>query len=412
MTQAVQTPLPDGVLHGLKVLDLSDAKGFFAGKAFAMMGADVLKIEAPGGDVERGYAPFDAKGESLYWRAFNTDKRSVVLDIKTQEGADQLRKLAAQSDFLIECFKPGYLASLGLGYEDLRAINPKLIFVSITGFGQKGAYAQYRATELIATAMGGVLHNTGDRDRAPVKEGLESTYLHGSVAGVVGALMAYFNILNAGGSGQHVDVSLQEACSSRMTSAILAWQFDQLVLERQGDKSQLGPTATTWFWPCKDGHLFWHMLGGLHGAPANAALTKWIDEYESENPLHEVEDWRKFDKAGIQQDQWDRFESVIGPHFMRFTKVEIMRESMARGVNACAAANPQEVLESQQLRGRGYWQALDGGEKTHLYPGYLFKTNGVPNGSRRPAPKLGADTAAVLEALIGQRDEDLEKSNA
>ena len=393
------TPPTPGVLHGLKVLDLSDAKAFFCGKTFGMLGADVYKIEPPGGDVERGYGPFNAAGESLYWKAFNTDKRSVVLDITTPDGAETLRRMVAQCDFLIESFLPGHMERLGLGYQALKAINPTLVMVSITGFGQTGPYAHYRATELIAVATGGVLHNTGDPDRAPVKEGLESTYLHASLAGAVGALMAYYHILDTGADGQQIDVSLQETCASRMTSSILAWQFDQLTLHRQGDKSQLGPTATTWFWPCKDGHLFWHMLGGLHGAPANKALTAWIDEYDPDNALHEVEDWRKFDKAGISQEQWDRFEAAIRPHFMRFTKAEIAHESQKRGVNACVSANPLEVLESEQLGGRGYWATL--GDQGVRYPGYLYKSTGVPHASSRPAPALGADTQAVLDALIG-----------
>lgn len=393
------------LLAGVKALDLTDSKGFVCGKHLATLGVDVVKVERPQGDAERLFPPFhrDEQGpeRSLYWKSFNTDKRGITLDINAPKGRELLLRLVADVDILIESFDPGYLAGLGLGFEDLHAVNPKLVMVSVTPFGQTGPYSGYKGSELIAVAMGGVLGNTGNEDRAPVKESLESTYFHAGAAAALGALIAYYRVVQ-GGDGQHVDVSLQETAASRMTSAILAWQFEKLNLKRQGDKSQLGPTATTWFWPCKDGHLFWHMLGGLHGAPANKALSAWIDEYVENSALREVEDWTRFDKAGISQEQWDRFEAVIRPFFMRFTKDEIRRESLKRGVNATVANDPEEVLHSEQLRVRDYWARLDDPVLGTLsYPKYLFRATGTENFSVRSAPGLGANNDEVFGQELG-----------
>lgn len=395
----------DRYLAGLRVLDLTDAKGFMCGKAMGMLGADVIKIESPRGDRERHLPPRRdgaPQGEaSLYWRSFNTDKRSVTLDLTHPRGRDILLRLAERVDFLIESFAPGHLAALGLGYDDLARVNPRLVMVSITPFGQTGPLSGYKGGELIALAMGAVLNNTGDADRPPVKEALESTYFQASMAAAYGALIAYWHVLG-GGKGQQVDVSLQECVVSRQTSGILAWQFERLDLKREGDKSQLGPVSTTWFWPCKDGHLFWHMLGGLHGAPANRALTEWMDETLADNPLREIKDWRTFDKAGITQAQWNRFEGAIRPFFLTLTKDQIRTEGKRRGINACVANDPLDVLNCDHLASRDYWSLLNDPDLGPLrYPGYLFKTAADRHRTLRPAPALGADTDAVLARDLG-----------
>lgn len=393
------------LLEGVKALDLTDAKGFVCGKNLATLGVDVVKVELPSGDAERMFPPFHqgrpGPERSLYWKSFNTDKRGITLDYTVPAGRELLLRMVAGTDILIESFDPDYLAGLGLGYEDLLAVNPKLVVVSITAFGQQGPYRNRKGSELIAVATGGVLGNTGDSDRSPVKESLESTYFHAGAAAALGALLAYYHVVK-GGEGQHVDVSLQETAASRMTSAILAWQFEQLNLKRQGDKSQLGPIATTWFWPCKDGHLFWHMLGGLHGAPANKALTEWINETNPGNALNEVEDWTKFDKAGISQARWDRFEEVIRPFFQDLSKDEIRAESLKRGVNAEVANDPLDVLHSEQLEARDYWAKIDDPELGTLsYPKYLFRSTGSENFSHSAAPTLGADNEDVYGNELG-----------
>lgn len=408
-----------GLLSGARALDLTDETGFVCGKVLGEMGIDVIKVERPGGDASRMIPPFhhDIPGveRSLYWKAFNTGKRGITLDIENPQGAELFRELVSRVDFVIESFEPGYLERMGLGYEALRAINPKLVFISITPFGQVGPYSHYKGSELIAIAMSGVLNNTGDPDRPPVKESLDSGLFHAGVSGALGGVMAYYHSMISG-AGQQVDVSVQEVAASRLTSSILAWDLERVSLQRDGHKSQMGPTSTDWFWECKDGHLFWHMLGGAFGAPANKALSDWMDEYLDDNPLREVEDWMKFDKAGIPQEQWDRFADAIRPFFLRFTKDEIREQNIKRGTNATVANDPHDLLESEQLRSRGYWTRLEDPVLGDLeFPKYFFQSRDTENFSLKAAPQVGADNEVVFRNELGLTTEkihELRKANA
>ncbi|WP_028266872.1 CaiB/BaiF CoA transferase family protein [Arthrobacter sp. MA-N2] len=408
-----------GLLNGARALDLTDETGFVCGKVLGELGVDVVKVERPGGDPSRLIPPFhqDIPGveRSLYWKAFNTGKRGVTLDIENPRGQEIFRELVRRVDFVIESFEPGYLERIGLGFEVLRAINPKIVLVSITPFGQTGPYSQYKGSELIAIAMSGVLNNTGDPDRAPVKESLDSGLFHAGVAGAMGAVTAYYHAMLAG-EGQQVDVSVQEVAASRLTSSILAWDLERVTLVRDGHKSQMGPTSTDWFWACKDGHLFWHMLGGAFGAPANKALSDWMDEYLEDNPLREVQEWMKFDKAGISQEQWDRFAAAIRPFFLRFTKDEIREQSLKRGTNATVANDPHDLLESEQLRSRGYWTDLDDPVLGDLkFPKYFFQSRDTENFSRTAAPQLGEHNEDIYLNELGltsEKIDELRKSHA
>jgi len=159
----------EGMLSPYRVLDLTDTNGLLCGKLLGDLGADVIKIERPGGDAARNLGPFyhdEADPEkSLFWFAFNTSKRGITLDIETAEGQETLKSLVKGADFVIESFPPGYLDRLGLGYSALEKINPRIILVSITPFGQTGPYKDYKAPDIVAFAMGGYMYPFGDPDR-------------------------------------------------------------------------------------------------------------------------------------------------------------------------------------------------------------------------------------------------------
>jgi crotonobetainyl-CoA:carnitine CoA-transferase CaiB-like acyl-CoA transferase len=392
-------------LAGRRALDLSGPMGFVCGTYLAAMGVDVIKVEQPGGDDSRLRGPFhgdlpDPEG-SLYWKAFNLGKRAVTLDFAQAQGRDILKQLVATADFVIESFAPGFLDSVGCGYHTLRQVNPKVVMISITPFGQTGPYSHYLANDLVAAAMGGVLDNTGDADRPPVKEALDSVYFHGGAAGALGGLIAHFHS-GRSGVGQHVDVSLQHCALARCPAGVVGWQFDQALPKRQGSQTSLGRVRSRWIWECRDGHIFWHMLGGMTGAAANKAMSAWIDEVEVQNPLREVTEWKEFDKAAQSQEQWDRFEFAIAALFRRFTKAEIEAESRRRGVNAAAAKDPAEVLAHEQLSARGYWQAIDDPAIGSLQlPRYPFLSDVVAAPTGRPAPSIGQHNDAVFREELG-----------
>lgn len=175
----------ESLLDGYRVLDLTDEKGLLCGRMLADLGADVIKIEKPGGDPARFRGPFykdDPHPEkSFYWFALNLNKRSVTLDVETADGRDIFNRLVKTADFVIESFPPGHMKDIGLGYEALEKINPRVILTSITPFGQTGPYKDWKASELVAWAMGGFMFLCGDADRAPVQIACPQSYFHAGV---------------------------------------------------------------------------------------------------------------------------------------------------------------------------------------------------------------------------------------
>ena len=384
--------MADSLLSGFRALDLADEKGFVCGKVLASLGVDVIKVEKPGGDSTRKIPPFfhntPEPEKSLYWMAFNTDKRSITLNLETKEGKEIFRKLSDSADFIIETFTPGYLESLGLGYEALSRTNRRIIMTSITPFGQKGPYSKYKASELIASAMGGVMDTNGDPDRAPIREGPDSIYFQSSIAAVCGTVIAHY-YREITGEGQQVDVSLQEVTANRSGINLVIWQFDKRLIKRNGPVRKAGARFTRQFWPCKDGYVMWMLSGARWGAPGNRALSKWLDDEGIENPFSQVNNWEEFDMASISQENVEECQTIIGEQlFKKYTKKELTRESLKRGVDLTVVNSPVDVLDNPQLKERDYWVALDNPQVglSLAYPKYLFVSNATDNYTRHQAP--------------------------
>jgi benzylsuccinate CoA-transferase BbsE subunit len=372
----------------------------------ATLGIDVIKIEKPGGDPARGIPPFlhDTPNpeESLYWLAFNTDKRGITLDLDTSQGQDLFRKLVKRSDFVLESFVPGYMESLGLGYEALSRINPRIIMTSITPFGQNGPYAHYKGSELIASAMSGVLLTNGDPDRPPVREGPDSNYFQSNAAAALGTVMAHY-YCQLTGEGQHVDVSLQEVAASRTPSNLVVWEFDKRLIKRSGTIRTVGARSTQWIWPCKDGYVFWLFAGGRTGAPINRAISKWMDDEGQENPLRQEVNWDEFDMATVPRETIEIYQEAIAKFFMNHTKKEIAEEGLKRGIEACIIHNPADVLEYLQPKTRSYWIDLEHPAlgRTLTYPKHFFLCNQTENFVRRRAPRIGEDNDEIYVNELG-----------
>src|SRR5215218_3954311 len=200
------------MLSPYRVLDLTDERGHFTGYLLAALGADVVAVEPPGGSRARRLAPFvgDEPGaeRSLTHFAYNRGKRSVVLDLEDEAGRDDFRRLVAGADVLVESADPGRLAALGLGPDDLARLNPALVHVSVTAFGQDGPKASWPATDLTVMASGAALALTGDDDRPPVRVSVPQAFNLGAAAAAGATIMA---LLERGrsGRGQHVDVAAQ-----------------------------------------------------------------------------------------------------------------------------------------------------------------------------------------------------------
>jgi benzylsuccinate CoA-transferase BbsE subunit len=214
MSKPMDQKKPDLPLSPYRVLDLTNEQGYFCGKILADLGADVIKVEPPEGDPGRKIGPFfkdiPDKEKSLFFLAFNTNKRSITLNIQTHDGQEIFKRLVKTSDFVIESFAPGFMDKLGLNYSALKEINSRMIMVSITPFGQTGPRKDWKGSDIVEIAMGGLSHITGSPDRPPVRVGIDQAHVVAGTQAAMGAMIAHYH-REATGKGQYVDTSIQES---------------------------------------------------------------------------------------------------------------------------------------------------------------------------------------------------------
>ena len=222
-------------LEGIRVIELGTLiAGPFCARLLAEFGAEVIKIEPPGvGDPLRKWRKLH-QGTSLWWYAQGRNKKSVTLDLRKPEGQEIVRKLAARADIVVENFRPGAMEKWGLGWSDLSRINPRLVMVRLSGFGQTGPYRDRPGFGAIGESMGGMRYVTGFPDRAPVRVGVSIGDSIAALHGVIGALMALHHRNVNGGRGQFVDVALYEAVFNMMESVLPEYDLFGFVRERSG----------------------------------------------------------------------------------------------------------------------------------------------------------------------------------
>jgi crotonobetainyl-CoA:carnitine CoA-transferase CaiB-like acyl-CoA transferase len=221
-----------GFLSPYRVLDLTDEKGLLCAKTLADLGADVIKIEPPGGCPSRKIGPFykdiPHPEKSLFWFAYNANKRGITLNVECEDGREIFKKLVATADIVIESFPPGSMKTKGLGYDDLCRIKPDIILTSITPFGQDGPYKNFQVSDLVCYlvcwSMGGFAYLTGDSDRPPVQVSFPQAYLTGANEAAVATMVALYH-REISGEGQHVDVSIQASIAKNMMNAPLLWMY-------------------------------------------------------------------------------------------------------------------------------------------------------------------------------------------
>ena len=263
-------------LSPFTVLDLTEGGFNWCGKVLGDLGADVIKVEPPGGSPTRSRGPFlcGAPGpdRSLFWAAYCVNKRSVTVDLDSSAGARQLRSLVKKADILIESFKPGHMSLLGLGYDELGALNPGLVYTSITPFGQTGPYAAYLAPDLVAWSMGGMQYICGDADRPPVRVSAPQAELHAAGQAAAGTMAAFWH-RQMTGEGQHVDVSMQTAVMWTLMNATPFPPLHGTNLERGGAFRSRGPLAVRQVFRCGDGYV-----SALMSPRTLRGVTDWMLE--------------------------------------------------------------------------------------------------------------------------------------
>ncbi len=398
---------PLGPLSGLRVLDLAGPMGVYCGKLMADMGADVIKVEPPGGDPMRDIGPFiggqPGPGRSLYWLHFNTNKRSVTLDILSSEGAATLRKLALASDVLLETGPPGYMDSLGLGYAGLAADAPGLVYASITPFGQTGPYRDYKASDLVGFAMGGYMYVTGWPHTPPTRLWGSQAYHTASNRAYIAILLALFH-RDMTGEGQYIDVSMQEAVAATTEHVNTTYNYTGESAVRCGFRHGGQFVAT---WRCKDGYA--SITTNTRAAWDD--LRAWMDR---DGMAGDLMDEKYNDHFVLRGEHSAHIEDIIQRWVLLHTRQEITEFGQSNHHPWGPAAMPDEILENEQLWGRGYLTTLespDGGPPM-VYPGDPYRLSEFPRPTRRTAPSPGQHNTEILSGILGLSSEEFERRPA
>lgn len=402
----------DNLLPPYRVLDLTDEKGVFCAKLLADYGADVVRIEPPWGDPGRSRGPFaedvpDPEA-SAYFLYYNTNKRSITLDIETESGRSLLRRLAATADVLVESLPFGYLEGLGLGYESLRVTNPRLVMASISPFGQSGPWKGNKSSDLIALAASGYMQITGEPDGPPMRQGNEQSHFPGSQHAAVAIMGALYYRDMLSGEGQYIDVSLQEALITYYTDAhpALAWMQLGENVTRVGTNSTL--VVPLGAFPCQDGWI----SAGIITPREWDALAEWIYEVTgNEEVLNEQYRGGNQDRAP----HIDILTAMFIDFSSRFTADELFHEGQRRNLVFLPVTDVSDLLQDPQLEASHTWTEMEHPRAGRLkYPLGVFDIEGVtPSGS--PAPLLGQHNRDIYcgeLGLTGQELAELRESGA
>jgi benzylsuccinate CoA-transferase BbsE subunit len=402
----------EGMLTPYRALDLTDEKGFLCGKTLGDLGCDVIKIEKPGGDASRRIGPFYQDNyhpeKSLYWFAFNANKRGITLDIETADGKEIFKKLVKKADFVIESFPAGKLDKLGLGYADLGRVNEKVIVTSITPFGDSGPYKDYKAFDIVAMAMGGLLNLCGEPDRPPVAPAIFTSYLLAGVEATLGTLMALrWRWLT--GRGTRVEISLQDEVLAASWDTVSYWAGSKTISKRSGPFSVRPNVSHRITWPCKDGYVTFFYFGGQTGAEGNRSLVEWMDSEGIDCEFPKKQNWDSFDWDKLTQEEVDQLEKPLSPFFKSHTTAELYEGAIKRNIILYPLATARDIVNSKQLKAREYWTELNHPELQAdiTYPGAFAKASATRCGVFRRAPLIGEHNLEVYEQELGFTREDL-----
>lgn len=384
------------LLSGFRVLDLSSSMGAFCGKVLADLGMDVVKVEPPAGEDLRREPPFaggrNHREGSLRFAYFNSGKRGVTLDLSRQAGRDLLLGLVEKADVVVDSHDPGYLEGVGLGYGEMVARRPRLVLVSISGFGRDGPYRDYLAPDLVANAMGGLLFISGDPNLAPCVPPGGQSYVYTSLYAAFGALLALWQ-RETRGLGAHIDASVQASMALHEHVAF-TYSSEGRLMKRAGSQHQHVAPAN--LFPCKDGWISFF-----------ATQRHWpifLDMWEGHPPELDDPELRINTKRRAAAD-W--INPMVASFTSRYEKEELSLLLQKHGLPALPVNSPRDFMEDPHIVERGFF-----GTVSHpvlgafSQPGAPFLLDGARSGPR-PAPMLGQHNGEILGGELGLSEEDL-----
>jgi crotonobetainyl-CoA:carnitine CoA-transferase CaiB-like acyl-CoA transferase len=383
------------------------------GKLFADFGADVIKIEPPQGSPSRMAPYLDNRPDpnrSLFWFAYNTNKRGITLNLEKTEGRQLFKSLALKADIILESLGPRYMDNLGLGYQNMAEIKPDIIYSSITPFGSSGPKSNYSASDLTIWASGGFLNDCGDPDRAPVWIGFApQATLYGGAEGAIGALTAYWYRLTSG-EGQFVDVSMQESAAASNMNVLPMWDVNQVEFKRVGAVSFVAATRVRQpiYFKCKDGYIMILALGGNDPyASSSEHLVQWMkDDGMCPDWLAGLNWWTDYNAAVLKQDLADRVGAAIEAFTLTKTKdelYEIGAFGKYKQMLVAPVSSTKDISSDVQLKARNFFVDIHHPElgKELPYCGPFIRMSQTPIQFRRGAPLIGEHNAEIYGTELG-----------
>ncbi|MER9880805.1 CaiB/BaiF CoA-transferase family protein [Mesorhizobium sp. M0118] len=381
-------------LKGIRVIELARIlAGPWAGQLLADLGADVIKVESPdGGDDTRKWGPpfvIGHDGENLsaaYYHSCNRGKRSIAIDFSTPERAETVRRLVATSDVLIENFKVGGLKKYGLDYDSLKKINPRLIYCSITGFGQSGPYAPRAGYDFIIQGMAGMMSITGEAGREPQKAGVAISDVFTGLYSVI-AIQAALRHAEKTGEGQHIDMALYDTQISTLGNQNLNYLVSgQSPVQMGNAHMNIAPYEVV---PVKNGHII--LAVGNDGQFAKFCAAVGLDELAS-NPDFATNPARVANRARLREHMIEALKA--------FDRDPLLARLEAAGVPASPINNIGQMFADPQTIARGMRLDLDDGHG-NLLPSVRapMVMSGTPLVYERPSPRLGEHTEEILAEL-------------
>ena len=397
-----------GPLAGLRVLELADEKGQFCGKLLGDLGADVIKIEPPGGERCRQVGPFlddiPHPERSLSFWYYNTSKRGVTLDLETADGRRILARLAATSDVILETFRPGFLAALGFDYESLREQNTRLIMCSLTPFGQTGPWRDYASADLLHMAAGGEMASCGYDavdvpDAPPIAPGGGNAWHMGCHFAYI-AIMAALVYRTVSGQGQYIDASIHEACALTTEAAIANYVYrGETLLRQTGRHHAAAPTNRTQF-RAKDGIYVTALLTGGLNVRNVTNLAALMDGFGMAGDL---KDQRYKDPAVIAASASHIIDDLLANFIASLPAEQVYHAAQESGFTWGAVRAPEALLHDAHLHDRSFWKQVEHSElgRSFTYPGEAAIYSDSPWHISRRAPLIGEHNMEIFRDELG-----------
>lgn len=383
--------MPQGAppLKGLKVIELGTLiAGPFCARLLAEFGAEVIKIESPdGGDPLRQWRKL-YKGISLWWFVQARNKKSVTVNLKSPQGQEIVRKLVKDADIVVENFRPGALEKWGLGWDRLSTINPGLVMVRLSGYGQTGPYRDQTGFGAIGESMGGIRFLTGYPDRPPVRVGISLGDSLAAMYGVIGALMAIYHREVNGGKGQVVDVALYESVFSLMESLLPEYDLLGFVRERSG--ASLPGIVPSNTYSCRDGKYV------VIGANSDAIFKRTMLAIDREDLANDP----SLASNSGRVPRTEELDQAIGDWTLRHDLEQVLSVLNRAEVPASKIYSIADIVDDAHYQARQMIQQfkLKDGQTLKL-PGIVPKLSETPGETEWLGPELGEHTAEVLSAL-------------